>query len=220
VITCCDVITQILTSAKNNNNQESSKEIEPPQDRIIEAIKSELSFFKKYCKQKFEDIDLKLSNTTPNSTIESDIFSSESLPKKIITKTTTNVLSSIGRDKIKLKPTFGTGDVSTALKTITPPIPLKQLFISRLDPSTTESDIVNHLESKALKPIKVTRLKTKYPTYSSFSISCDLENITKLNKPDIWPTGTLIMPLLTRSTYTPISLGIGKIDPPQENIEN
>lgn len=81
---------------------------------------------------------------------------------------------------------------STALKPAKK-IKKKELFISRLDPSTTtieiESFLLNNLK---IKNAKCTKLKTKYLTYSSFHLSINADDYVKVHHEDVWPEGILI----------------------------
>ncbi|CAN7980250.1 unnamed protein product [Ixodes pacificus] len=70
--------------------------------------------------------------------------------------------------------------------------PMKALFVSRLHPKTSVSDIEDpitpFLERKC---VSVTKLKPKYHSYSSFHIACNQSDFEILNKSELWPEGSI-----------------------------
>ncbi|CAN8012169.1 unnamed protein product [Ixodes pacificus] len=70
--------------------------------------------------------------------------------------------------------------------------PMKALFVSRLHPNTSVSDIEDlitpFLERKC---VSVTKLKPKYHSYSSFHIACSQSDFEILNKSELWPEGSI-----------------------------
>lgn len=75
----------------------------------------------------------------------------------------------------------------------------KCIFVSRLAPDV-ESTTLEALLENVLQSDKMvcTRLKTKYPSYSSFHIKIDADGYDLLINPEVWPEGTLICPFLGR----------------------
>lgn len=75
----------------------------------------------------------------------------------------------------------------------------KELFVSRLDPTTSTQDLEKFvLTSFNLKSLKCTKLKTKYVSYASFHLLIDSEDFNKIHHEDLWPEGVLVKPFLGR----------------------
>lgn len=73
----------------------------------------------------------------------------------------------------------------------------KELFVSRLDPSTSTQDLENFiLNTLNLKFVKCTKLKARYESYSSFHLLINSEDFNKVHHEDVWPAGILIKPFL------------------------
>lgn len=66
------------------------------------------------------------------------------------------------------------------------------IFVSRFTPEITESNISTYVQENFNILAKVTKVKTRYDTYSSFHVNCQCEDPEVLIKPDMWPDGTLI----------------------------
>lgn len=90
--------------------------------------------------------------------------------------------------------TVGTAKQSV-LKTAPRPSAEPGLFVSRLAPSTEASDVQELLAGLVGdKTVMCTKLKTRYPTYSSFHVSLDKDLFELLNKPEVWPNGCVFRP--------------------------
>ena len=88
-----------------------------------------------------------------------------------------------------MKPIIGSKTFSS-LKTR---IRTKKIFASRFDPSTTIEDITNELIHIS-KEIKCYNVKTKFPTYNSFTIEFP-ENLEEaILDPSNWPYGIILVP--------------------------
>ncbi|CAN7943357.1 unnamed protein product, partial [Ixodes pacificus] len=70
----------------------------------------------------------------------------------------------------------------------------RALFVTKLDPVTTSTDIVGHLCSLDVENLKCHRLKTRYNTYASFHVSVAAEDFEKLSDPALWPKDCLFKP--------------------------
>ncbi|XP_077500070.1 uncharacterized protein LOC144110874 [Amblyomma americanum] len=90
--------------------------------------------------------------------------------------------------------TFGTAKQS--MLKVAPRLPAKKsLFVSRLDPTTTASDIQELLAGTVGdKVVTCTKLKTKYDTYGSFHVSMDEHLFELVSKPEVWPDGCVFRP--------------------------
>lgn len=70
--------------------------------------------------------------------------------------------------------------------------PTFALFVSRLNPDTSVSDIESlvapFLDSNS---VTVTKLTPKFPSYSSFHLAGDQSVFDALNKADVWPEGSI-----------------------------
>lgn len=66
------------------------------------------------------------------------------------------------------------------------------IFVSRLNPSTRSTDVIDFLSPLNLKHIVCTQIKTKYNTYASFHIEIlDSENHLLLSE-SLWPEGSIV----------------------------
>lgn len=68
------------------------------------------------------------------------------------------------------------------------------VFITRLKPHTSISNIEAYVRQELGLSIKAEKLPTKFNTYSSFYIPCDGRIRSKLIDGSIWPYGSLIKP--------------------------
>ena len=66
------------------------------------------------------------------------------------------------------------------------------VFITRLDPSTTEHQISQHIKKETGMSVRAEKLATKYPSYSSFHIRGDRYTRDCMLEPSLWPSGALI----------------------------
>lgn len=72
---------------------------------------------------------------------------------------------------------------------------LKALFVSRLNPDTTCSDVGEVLtEVLDGKSFTCTKLKTRHESYASFRIAVNEDDFDKVNNADVWPMGSLFRP--------------------------
>jgi len=95
----------------------------------------------------------------------------------------------------KAVPIIGQGAQSTNLKVVKPyNSSIKRVFVSRLDPNTTEQDIVSEIKQNCGLGIKAKRLNTRFDTYSSFCIEADKDSYATLMSADTWGEGVLILP--------------------------
>lgn len=69
---------------------------------------------------------------------------------------------------------------------------MKQLFVSRFEPDMNESDIGDIIKSSLDIRYSVSKLKTKFPTYSSFVVEYDFNEGDDILNPSVWPEGTLM----------------------------
>ena len=77
------------------------------------------------------------------------------------------------------------------------------IFVSRLHPNTTKSQVKEHIFKKLDFPIETEKLQTKFETYASFLVKVKFDHLQNLLVPDIWPQGALI-----RKYYESIRLSI------------
>ena len=66
------------------------------------------------------------------------------------------------------------------------------IFVSRLGPDTTTDQLKNYVKDSFDKDVEATKLQTKYPTYSSFVISCNLDDKDLFLNPTSWEEGVLV----------------------------
>ena len=68
------------------------------------------------------------------------------------------------------------------------------VFVTRLDPKTSEAQINRHVLQELSLRIRAERLDTKYNSYSSFFIRCDGKVRRQLLDADRWPQKVLVKP--------------------------
>ena len=69
-----------------------------------------------------------------------------------------------------------------------------KIFVSRLDPSETTDSMREYVRGLTGTECVIERLKSKFPTYSSFVITCDKQFENILLNPDEWEEGLLVRP--------------------------
>ena len=74
------------------------------------------------------------------------------------------------------------------------------IFVSRLHPDETDGEICNYAKNIISADCTVRKLPTKFPTYSSFVITCDAKYENKILSPDEWSNGVII-----RKFYGPLT---------------
>jgi hypothetical protein len=88
---------------------------------------------------------------------------------------------------------------SSCLPATTKKPKLKSLFISRLGPDVSASDVENYLQAHLnLSSLTCTKLKTKFNSYSSFCVSVTEDDFPLVNDSGAWPNGCLIAPFYGR----------------------
>ncbi|CAN8015619.1 unnamed protein product [Ixodes persulcatus] len=95
------------------------------------------------------------------------------------------------------KPTVGTGKASKV--DVISRHRKAALFVSRLAPDTTASDVLLLVEP-LLKgnPICCSKIKIKYETYSSFHCEVHQDSFEVINRPEVWPDGCIFHPFFGR----------------------
>jgi hypothetical protein len=78
-------------------------------------------------------------------------------------------------------------ETTSANKTLT------GLFITRVNPRTTTKQLELQIKRETSINIRVEKLRTKYPTYSSFFIRCDRHVRQTMWEPSLWPQVSLII---------------------------
>ena len=68
------------------------------------------------------------------------------------------------------------------------------VFVSRLAPKVSDQAVKLFVESMLGEDVDVERLQTKFMTYSSFKISCNIQMKRKLLDPVNWESGVIIRP--------------------------
>ena len=71
------------------------------------------------------------------------------------------------------------------------------VFITRLLPNTTTSQLESYVKCETGEYVKAEKLPTRYETYSSFYIRCNGQLRTSLLDGRIWPVGTLVKPYMS-----------------------
>lgn len=76
-------------------------------------------------------------------------------------------------------------DENNALKGV---IRYMDYHVFRLHPEVKSEEVIKHLESKNISPVKCEQMKSKYPDeYSSFKVSVPVELEKEFLNPELWP---------------------------------
>ncbi|CAN7986876.1 unnamed protein product, partial [Ixodes hexagonus] len=70
----------------------------------------------------------------------------------------------------------------------------RAMFVTKLAPTTTSSDMVEHLVSVGAAPLICRKLKTRYDSYSSFYVAVDDATYETLRDPSFWLKSCLFKP--------------------------
>lgn len=68
------------------------------------------------------------------------------------------------------------------------------LFVTRLLPNTTTKNVNDHVRKELALTVNAEKIPTKYDSYSSFYIRCNVDVRSALLDAELWPTGALIKP--------------------------
>lgn len=95
------------------------------------------------------------------------------------------------KSRRRVKPSSGTAKPDK-VNAAPPPVRHMALFVSRLDPETSVNDIEALIEPflEGRTPV-CSKMKTRFPSYSSFHLACDEAVFAALNKPEVWPEGSI-----------------------------
>ncbi|KAG0410404.1 hypothetical protein HPB47_012475 [Ixodes persulcatus] len=116
----------------------------------------------------------------------------------------------IVRRKQKTKVVEGTR-AESRLGVVPRPPRKRALFVSRLSPSTTASNVCEVLEDVLQgKSVHCTKLLSKYDSYASFHVCVDTDCFDMINDPNVWPSGCLFRPFF----------GALKIDPTATSLSS
>jgi len=77
----------------------------------------------------------------------------------------------------------------------------RHIFVSKLDPSTTENEVCDSVSKATGLEIKCVKLQARFNTYASFRIEVGVEDFDKLLDPDVWDEGILVKPFFGRLTH-------------------
>ena len=69
-----------------------------------------------------------------------------------------------------------------------------RIFISRLDPDETVDNMKEYVKGLTGEDCDVEKLNARFPTYSSFVITCSKRHENTLLDPDEWEEGLLVRP--------------------------
>lgn len=78
------------------------------------------------------------------------------------------------------------------LKASTPGPKKKAIFVSRLNPDTSSTDILSHIKERVGCDAKCVKLKTKFDTYASFWIQVQEVDFPTIFTAKMWPSGILL----------------------------
>lgn len=144
------------------------------------------------------------------------IYNTSARPPKNITDTKVQKMST-GKDrKILVGGAKTTPSKPHSLKVVSKPTmqgaPLSRVsavFVSRLDPDTTESDLQNWIDENFRAPVIIDKIRTKFDSYSSFRVYSRRISAEDLTDPLYWPEGCLLMEsFIPRESLTRILNGL------------
>lgn len=94
---------------------------------------------------------------------------------------------------VRRKPTMKTGVAKNSAMTAVSAHPrTKSLFVSRLAPNESETNVVTIVASVlGNKEVICTNLKPEHPSCSSFSLSVADDMFERVNSPELWPDGSI-----------------------------
>ena len=99
-----------------------------------------------------------------------------------------------GKQRLTKKSVLCGSRISGSTKVIKKEPMNKAIFVSRLAPEVNVSEVSEYLNNQNLKPIKITKLKTKYNSYTFFNIEIQDDKFEELFYAKYWPEGSLISP--------------------------
>ena len=76
-----------------------------------------------------------------------------------------------------------------------------RIFVSRVDPSVSIDSIKEFVRELTGTECNIDKVKTKYPTYASYVITCDCRHEQLLMNPDEWEEGILIRKFYGKLTH-------------------
>ena len=101
----------------------------------------------------------------------------------------------------KSKPVITGTKRGTGLRAVSQ-IKLTRVFVSRLLPDISVEVIREYVSGLVSDDFEIVKLKTRYPSYSSFVITCDLKHRDTLLNPEEWEEGVLLRPFLGKLNPT------------------
>ena len=92
------------------------------------------------------------------------------------------------------KPTLCGNNSCSNIKVVEKQTKKKAIFISRLGPEVTVPEMTAYMKERNLTFSKISKLKTKYDSYSSFYIETEEQMFDYLFNADHWPVGCFMSP--------------------------
>ena len=89
------------------------------------------------------------------------------------------------------KAAFTGRKTGTSLRSV-PQVKKINLFVTRLEPNLSEDVLMSFAKDLINDDCSVEKLETRFPSYSSFKVTCDAKYKTAIMNPDEWPEGILI----------------------------
>ena len=96
--------------------------------------------------------------------------------------------------KEKKSRSLATGRKNGTRVRVAPVVKQTRVFVSRLDPDFPEEELREFVRELTGSNCQISKLKSKFPTYSSFVITCDKQHENTLLDPDEWEQGIIIRP--------------------------
>ena len=133
--------------------------------------------------------------------VKSRTFTRQPIDKHVPPKSTAKLLQGTSRTTTRTNHVvIGNGTSSTRLRCASErrsqaPSQHRQctgLFLSRLHPHSTVAEVGIHIRNATGISVKPEKLQTKYSTYASFCIRCDVKLRNTLMDANVWPSGSLV----------------------------
>ena len=83
-------------------------------------------------------------------------------------------------------------DLLRGLRAAAPVVSGIDMFISRLDPTTTEDQLIRHLQTRGFGQCAVEALVTKHGSYASFKVKIPVKKFKSFRMPSMWPEGVYV----------------------------
>jgi hypothetical protein len=197
---CMDVPSELVAYLSSRNDLAWSCK-----DCVGEPVKLEtkqcLNVLMKKISSMAEDIEALKAKSGPRPAFSSVLRNNMETPKTAKRRMDDGGEHSVKRPRVNTPALIiGNGAIVDDLK---PVAPVKWLYVSRLDPDTTEQAVTNKLasalnvEAKLFNCIKLNP-RVPFPSFISFKVGMSDELLQRSLAPEVWPKGVAIREFINR----------------------